>query len=282
MNTADFASGDDLTGRVALVTGASRGLGAAMAMALARAGASVIGWARHAGRLRRIAAAIEEEAVACGIRHSLQRPQLPLWCPPRSGQAALVQQVDVTDARAVRRAVAQALRRFGRLDILVNNAGIWGGEDVSRLGLGTWSRVLATDLTGAFVVSQAVLPTMIRRRYGKIIHISSTSGLIAHPHGAAYGTAKAGLIHLTRIMAVELGRYGVRVNAIAPGTCRTDMTADVFADRAWVTRRKKRIPLGRFGEPHDLDGLVVFLASRGSDFITGQTIVIDGGAMLAV
>ena len=259
MSTADFTSGDDLTGRVALVTGASRGLGAAMALALARAGASVIGWARHAGRLRRIAAAIEEQ-----------------------GQAALVQRVDVTDARAVRRAVAQALRRFGRLDVLVNNAGIWGGEDVRRLSLGTWSRVLATDLTGAFIVSQAVLPAMIRRRYGKIIHISSTSGLIAHPHGAAYGTAKAGLMHLTRVMAVELGRDGVRVNAIAPGTFRTDMTADVFADRAWVARRKKRIPLGRFGEPHDLDGLVVFLASRGSDFITGQTIIIDGGAVLAV
>lgn len=244
---------------MALVTGASRGLGAAMALALARAGASVIGWARHAGRLRRIAAAIEKQ-----------------------GQAALVQQVDVTDARAVRRAVAQALRRFGRLDILVNNAGIWGGETVPRLSLDTWSRVLATDLTSAFVVSQAVLPAMIRRRYGKIIHISSTSGLIVHPHGAAYGTAKAGLMHLTRIMAVELGRYGIRVNTIAPGTFRTDMTADVFADRSWVARRKTRVPLGRFGEPQDLEGLVVFLASRGSDFITGQTIVIDGGASLAV
>ena len=255
---SDSSHWDDLTGRVALVTGASRGLGAAMALALARAGASVIGWARHTGRLRRIAAAVEEH-----------------------GQAALVQQVDVTDARAVRRAVAQALRRFGRLDILINNAGVWGGEAVPRLSLGAWSRVLAADLTSAFVVSQAVLPAMIRRHYGKIIHISSTSGLLAHPHGAAYGTAKAGLIHLTRIMAVELGRYGIRVNAIAPGTFRTQMTADVFADRAWVARRKRRIPLGRFGEPRDLDGLVVFLASSGSDFITGQTVVIDGGAILA-
>ena len=259
MRTADFTSWYDLSGRVALVTGASRGLGAAMALALARAGASVIGWARHAGRLRRIAAAIEEQ-----------------------GQAALVQQVDVTDPRAVRRAVAQALRRFGRLDILVNNAGIWGGDPFPQLSLSTWSRVLATDLTSAFVVSQAVLPAMIHRRYGKILHISSTSGLIVHPHGAAYGTAKAGLMHLTRIMAVELGRYGIRVNTIAPGTFRTDMTADVFADRAWVARRKTRIPLGRFGEPQDLESLVVFLASRGSDFITGQTIVIDGGASLGV
>lgn len=247
----------DLSGRVALVTGVSRGLGAAMADALAQAGASIIGWAKHPGRLRCWAQALEA-----------------------AGHPVLMQAVDVTDERAVRRAVAQALRRFHRVDILINNAGIWDGDEFPRLKLSTWSKVLEADLTSPFIVSRAVVPAMMRRRYGKIIHISSTSGLIVHPHGGAYGSAKAGLLHLTRIMAVELGRYGIRVNAIAPGTFRTDMTADVFADRAWAAQRAKRIPLGRFGEPGDLAGLAVFLASQGSDYITGQTFVIDGGASL--
>ena len=248
----------ELSGRVALVTGASRGLGQAMALAMAEAGASIIGWARHPGRLQQVSRTLQA-----------------------FGGPVLMQTVDVTDERAVRRAVSQALRRFRRIDILVNNAGIWDGDEFPKLKLSSWSRVLTTDLTSPFIVSQAVLPAMMRRRYGKIIHISSTSGVIAHPHGAAYGSAKAALMHLTRIMAVELGRYGVRVNAIAPGTFRTDMTADVFTDRAWVAKRTKRIPLGRFGQPSDLAGLAVFLASPGSDYITGQTIVIDGGASLA-
>jgi NAD(P)-dependent dehydrogenase (short-subunit alcohol dehydrogenase family) len=249
----------DLSGRVALITGASRGLGEAMALALAQAGASVVVWARHAAPLHRVAKAI----------HSL-------------GRARLVQAVDVTDARAVRHAVAQALRRFGRIDVLVNNAGMWGGDPVVTLRPEVWSKVLATDLTSVLLVSQAVAPSMIRQRDGKIINISSTSGLLAHPEGGAYGAAKAGVIHLSRVMALEWGPYGIRVNTIAPGLFRTRMTADVFADRAWLSRRRRQIPLRRFGEPEDLAGLVVFLASRGSDHITGQTIVIDGGASLAV
>ena len=249
----------DLSGRVALVTGASRGLGAAMALALGRAGCSVVLWARHQRRLSR-------------TRDALRG----------AGRETLAQSVDITDPVAVRRAVGQILRRFHRIDCLVNNAGVWGGDPFASLSLATWSRVLTTDLTGAFIVSQAVVPSMTRRRYGKIINVASASGVIAHAHGAAYGSAKAALIHLTRIMALELGPVGIRVNGIAPGLFRTDMTADVFADRAWLARRRRRIPLRRFGEPNDLVGLAVFLASSGSDHITGQTIVIDGGASLAV
>jgi NAD(P)-dependent dehydrogenase (short-subunit alcohol dehydrogenase family) len=249
----------DLTGRVALITGAGRGLGAAMAKALAVAGAAVILWGKHPGRLSRV----EQEIEALG------RP-------------TLAQRVDVTDRRAVRRAATNALRRFHRIDILVNNAGIWDGDPFVTLTPSAWTRVIDTDLTSLFHVSQAVAPSMMRRRYGKIIHISSTSGILVHPEGAAYGSAKAAVIHLTKIMAVELGPHGIRVNAIAPGLFRTDMTADVFADRAWVARRTRGIPLRRFGEPEDLEGLVVFLASRGSDHITGQTIVIDAGASLVI
>ena len=121
---------------------------------------------------------------------------------------------------------------------------------------------------------------MIRRRYGKIITIASTSGVMALPHSAAYGTVKAGLFHLTRILAVEWGPYGVRVVGIAPGVFRTRMTRDLFADARWRRRRQAEIPLRRFGEPEDLGGLAVFLASGASDHITGQTIIIDGGASL--
>jgi len=123
---------------------------------------------------------------------------------------------------------------------------------------------------------------MVRRRRGAIVHISSTSGILAHPDGSAYGSAKAAVIHLTRVMAVELGPSNIRVNSIAPGLFETDMTRDVFADRAWITKRRRQIPLRRFGRPDDLQGLIVFLASDAARHITGQTIVIDGGASLTV
>ena len=259
MRARDIAlSPFDLSGRVILVTGASRGLGAAMAIAFAQAGASLILWARQVKKLDAVARTVEAY-----------------------GHTALVQRVDVTRPAQVRRAFSQAMRRFGRLDVLVNNAGIWGGDPVTTLSLKTWSEVMATDLTAVFFVSQTVAPVMMRQRYGKILNLSSTSGILVHPEGAAYGSVKAAVMHLTRIMAVELGPHGVRVNSIAPGMFRTDMTADVFADREWVAKRQRRIPLRRFGEGNDLGGLAVFLASSASDHITGQTIVIDGGASLA-
>ncbi len=228
-----------------------------MACALAQSGASIVLWARHRPQLERTAAAIR----SLGAR---------VWSDV----------VDVTDSSAVRAAVSRAVRGAGRLDILINNAGMWDGDPITELSVERWSRVLATDLTSLFLVSQAVVPTMIRQRRGVILHISSTSGILAHPEGSAYGAAKAGAMHLTRIMAVELGPYGIRVNGIAPGLFRTDMTADVFANRRWISKRRRRIPLRRFGEPEDVGGLAVFLASPASHHITGQTVIIDGGACL--
>ena len=248
-----------LSGSVALVTGASRGLGAAMARALAAAGADLILWARDADALARQAA----------------------QCSPAS-RRVLCQAVDVTRQSLVRSSLRRALKQYGHIDILINNAGIWDGDAALRLGRRAWDRVVETDLTGAFFVSQAVAPSMIRRRYGKIINVASTSGVLALPEGAVYGTVKAGLMHLTRILAVEWGPYGVRVTGIAPGVFRTDMTRNLFADRRWSRRRQAEIPLRRFGEPEDLGGLAVFLASHASDHITGQTIIIDGGASLTV
>jgi 2-deoxy-D-gluconate 3-dehydrogenase len=228
-----------------------------MASALSEAGADLILWSRDAR-------ALERQTERLRVRSS----------------RLLAQAVDVTDQSRIRRAVSAALRAFGHVDILINNAGIWGGDEAMSLTRRTWNDVIETDLTSVFFVSQAVVPSMIMRGYGKIINVASTSGVLALPHGAAYGTAKAGLFHLTRILAVEWGPYGIRVVGIAPGVFRTDMTKDMFADHRWRRRRQAEIPLRRFGEPEDLGGLAVFLASGASDHITGQTIIIDGGASL--
>lgn len=259
----------DLTGRVILVTGASRGLGASMAQALAEAGASLILWGRDVRALTR---------QTTRIRRSLPRAAGAQASPASS--RVILQRVDVTQPPMVHRAVRSALRVFGHIDVLINNAGIWGGDEALRLPRRVWHEVIETDLTSVFFVSQAVVPSMIRRRYGKIINVASTAGVMALPHAAAYGSAKAGLFHLTRILAVEWGPYGVRVTGIAPGLFRTAMTRELFADRRWSRMRQAEIPLRRFGEPDDLEGLVVFLASSASDHITGQTIIIDGGASL--
>jgi len=228
-----------------------------MARALAHAGADLILWARDGRALKRQASTL-----------------------PVGAQRIVTQTVDVTRHAAIRRGVEAALRAFHRIDVLVNNAGIWGGDEALTLTRRTWDAVVETDLTSVFFVSQAVARSMSKRRYGKIITVASTSGVMALPHGAAYGTVKAGLFHLTRILAVEWGPYGIRVTGIAPGLFRTDMTRDVFADRAWLRRRRAEIPLRRFGEPDDVAGLAVFLASAASDHITGQTFIIDGGASL--
>ncbi len=228
-----------------------------MARALFDAGASLILWSRNAPRLERFASTF-----------------------PSATRRLLAQPVDVTNHTAVRRTVQRALQRYGRTDILINNAGIWDGDEARRLSHRAWDAVIDTDLASVLFVSQAVVPSMIRRRYGKIINVASTAGVMALPYSAAYGTAKAALFHLTRILAVEWGPYGIRVTGIAPGVFRTDMTRDMFADRRWARRRQAEIPLRRFGEPEDLTGLALFLASSASDHITGQTIIIDGGASL--
>ena len=247
----------DLTGRVALITGASRGLGAAIAWALADAGASVILWGRDALALARQASSVRGR-----------------------GGTVFAQLVDVTSPADVRGALQRVVHRFHRVDVLFNNAGIWGGDEALKLSRRTWNAVVETDLTSVFFVSQAVAPLMRRRRYGKIINVASTSGVMALPHSAAYGTVKAALFHLTRILAVEWVPHGVRVVGIAPGVFRTDVTRDMFTYRRWSRARQAEIPLRRFGEPEDLAGLAVFLASTASDHITGQTFIIDGGASL--
>jgi 3-oxoacyl-[acyl-carrier protein] reductase len=240
-----------LTGRVAIVTGASRGIGRAIAVTLARQGASVVAVARgdHA-------AAVAEEIVTAG------------------GQAIALA-VDVTDASAVAGMVSQTLERFGKVDVLVNNAGIARDQLVLRMKPEDWQAVLATNLTAAFTCAQAVLRPLIRQRAGRIIAISSVVGQAGNAGQANYAASKAGLIGFAKALALEVASRGVTVNVVAPGLIDTDMTRAIRDEtrQAWADK----IPLGRVGTPEDVAAAVCFLASDEAAYITGQVVAVNGG-----
>lgn len=247
---ADF----DLTGKCALVTGGGTGLGRAMALALAEAGSDVAIAARRMAPLEATAADIEKR-----------------------GRKALTLSLDVTDEASVRQAVAEAERGIGPPDILVNNSGVSGAGWAAGLSLAEWDRVQATNLRGAFLMCQAVGRGMIARGGGSIINIASVAGLVGVKMLAAYGASKGGLIQLTRTLALEWARNGVRVNALAPGYILTDFNREMFSSDAGRRMIQTHIPLGRVGEPSDLRGAVVFLASDASRFMTGAVLTLDGG-----
>lgn len=248
----------ELTGKKALVTGASRGLGQAIAWALAEAGCNVAVNARTEEGLAETLAGIQKRG--------------------RKGAAV---PADVSDEAAVQAMVESAHKQLGGLDILVNNAGVWGGSYSVRIRKADWDRVIQTNLTGVFLVAKAAAKLMMKQRSGKIINLSSVLGFRGSPQSAAYGAAKAGVIQLTRVLAIEMGPVGVQVNAIAPGFFDTDMTRAYTKDKqAAMEEYLSKIPAKRYGRPEELGGLVVFLASPAADLITGQTVVIDGGGTL--
>ena len=243
-----------MDGRVALVTGASRGIGRTIALALADRGATVVAAARgdHA-------AAVVDEIRAAGGR-------------------ADAASVDVTDPASVDAAVAAALARSGRLDILVNNAGITRDQLMLRMKRDDWDAVLATNLTGAFTCVQAVLKPMVKQRSGRIVSVSSVVGQAGNPGQANYAAAKAGLIGFTKALALEVASRGITVNAVAPGLIETDMTRAISegAQDDWTSR----IPLKRLGTPADVAAAVVFLASDEASYITGHVLAVNGGMYL--
>ncbi len=243
----------DLTDRVALVTGASRGIGRGVALALAEAGAAVaVNYRERADA----AEAVCSEIAAAG------------------GQAIAVQ-ADVTDADAVAAMVKQVVAELGGLGILVNNAGIIADAYLTFMKPEAWREVVDVSLTGAFLCTKAAVRPMMKGRWGRIVNMSSDAGLMGDLMRAHYSAAKAGLLGLTKAAARELAGQGITVNAVAPGIIETDMTADMDDKRAEAMM--SMIPLRRFGVPEDVAGLVVWLCSDAAAYITGQTISVDGG-----
>ena len=243
-----------LTGRVALVTGAGRGIGHGIALALGAAGATVACAARSIDQV---------EAAAAAIR--------------ARGGSARAFRLDVARAEDIAtqlEAIAQAL---GAIDILVNNAGITLQKRSLELTDEEWERILATNLTSMFRLARAVAPSMIARGGGRIINIGSMWGRVGVPQFLAYSVSKAGADALTRTLAVEWARHGIRVNCLAPGYIRTEFSVTEMADERTRALILSRIPLRRLGEPEEVGSLAVYLASPASDFMTGQTIYLDGG-----
>jgi gluconate 5-dehydrogenase len=249
----------DLTGRTALVTGSSRGIGRALAAGLAAAGAHVVLHGRDHDRLKR-----EAEALAA------------------DGATVSTAAFDVTEEDAVEHGVTELAERVGAIDVLVNSAGMQSRAPFTEFPVAEWNRLIATNLTSAFLVGRAVARGMQQRGAGKIVNIGSVQSALGRPGITPYAATKGGIVMLTRGMCADLAPSGIQVNAIAPGYFDTALTAALVADQEFSEWVERRTPAGRWGRVEDLVGAAVFLSSRASDFVNGQVLFVDGGMTAVV
>jgi NAD(P)-dependent dehydrogenase (short-subunit alcohol dehydrogenase family) len=250
MNDSPF----DLSGKVALVTGTSRGLGQYFARALARAGADIALTSRSQDSLSGLA----EELRMLGVK-------------------TFSVELDVRDFASIQAAVVKVEAHFGHIDILVNNAGCNIRKPALDVSWDDWNTVLDTNLRGSFFVAQAVARGMVQRGYGRIINIGSVTSVAGYSGLGPYGASRGGIRQLTMSLADDWGSRGVTVNCLAPGWFKTQQNKALYENQAWVEYLNDRIPVKRAGLPNDLDGAVVFLASESSRYVTGQTLLVDGG-----
>ncbi|MFP5208602.1 MAG: SDR family NAD(P)-dependent oxidoreductase [Acidobacteriota bacterium] len=244
----------DLTGQVAIVTGTSRGLGQYFARALAKAGADLV----LTSRKRETLAPFEAEMKALGRR-------------------TLTLELDVRNHESIQKMAADAVAAFGQIHILVNNAGCNIRKPALDVTWDDWNTILDTNLRGSFFVAQAVARGMIEKGYGRIINIGSVTSVAGYAGLAPYGASRGGIRQLTMSLADDWGKFGVTVNCLAPGWFRTEQNKVLYENKEWLDYLVDRIPVKRPGQPHDLDGAVVFLASEASRYVTGQTLLVDGG-----
>lgn len=250
----------DLSGRTALVTGSSRGIGLALAKGLLQAGARVVIHGRNLGQVTATAAALGEE----------------------TGGETKVSTFEVTDSAAVDQGLSDIEKDWGTPDILVNNAGVQRRAPFTEFTLADWNDLLATNLTGAFLLSQRVARGMMQRGSGKIINIGSVQSQLARPGIAPYSATKGGIVMLTKGLCADLGPHGIQSNALAPGYFETELTRALVENEQFTQWVTTRTPAGRWGKVEDLVGALVFLASPASNFVNGQVLFVDGGMTAVV